>query len=94
MNIDLPTVVKPWETKGPGDIESITELRNYHSFCAEPTGIKCQSATTFTPYTDPLNQDIGVSCTLEKGLECLNANQGGYDCDDYEVSVFCDCARK
>ncbi|KAL4222951.1 Mucin-5B [Mactra antiquata] len=92
MNIDLPSVQKSWETNGPGDVEPITELRKYYSFCAKPTGIKCQSATTFTPYTDPLNQDIDVECNLEKGLQCLNAKQGGYNCDDYEVAVYCECA--
>lgn len=92
MNIDSPTITKASETNGPGDVESIPELRKYYSFCANPTGIKCQSATTGASYI--MSMDVDVTCDLTNGLECLNSKQGGFDCDDYEVSVFCECARK
>ena len=93
MNVDSPGVAKSWEDAGPGDYESIKELRNYYSFCANPIGIKCQTAADHQPYQNNIF-DVGVTCDLSYGLKCLNSAQGGFDCSDYEVSVNCDCGRK
>ena len=92
MNIDTPQAAKSYEDSGPGDYESIKELRNYYSFCANPIGIKCQSVADKMPYT--MSLDYGVTCDLNYGLKCLNSDQGGFDCGDYEVSVNCDCGRE
>lgn len=89
MNIDKPTQNKEFETEGPGDYELIKELRKYYSFCAKPTGIKCQTAKDHLPYT--MSMDMEVICDLDTGMKCLNDKQGGFDCADYEVSVHCDC---
>ena len=92
MNIDSPSVAKPWENAGPGDYESIKELRNYYSFCANPIGIKCQTAADHLPYQNSM--DFDQTCDLSYGLKCLNSAQGGFPCADYEISVNCDCGRK
>ena len=92
MNIDKPNILNAWESNGPGDVEPISELRNYYSFCANPTGIQCRTALMKQPYTMTLDKD--VSCDLVTGLECLGAKQGTYPCEDYEVSVFCECGCK
>jgi len=89
MNVDLPTVTNSWETKGTGDVEPISVLRQHFSFCGQPTGIQCRSAVDGIPYINTL--DLETVCTIEKGFECLNSKQGGYDCGDYEVSFNCDC---
>ena len=91
MNLDSPMDMKSWETS-PGDSEPIKDLRNFYSFCAKPTGIKCRSVVQQMPYT--MTQDVQTVCSLEQGFQCLDADQGGFQCEDYEVSVHCDCARK
>lgn len=92
MNIDTPTESHSYETEGPGDYEMMFELRKYYSFCAKPTGIKCQTVTDKLPYS--MSLDLDVMCNLETGLQCLNSKQGGFNCADYEVSVNCDCGSK
>ena len=92
MNIDSPSVAKPWEDAGPGDYESLKELRHYYSFCANPIGIKCQTVADHLPYT--MSRDYDQICDLSYGFKCLNSAQGGFPCADYEISVNCDCGRK
>ena len=92
MNIDNALEMKPYEDAGPGDYESIKELRKYYSFCANPIGIKCQTVADKLPYH--MSVDVDVTCDLNYGLKCLNSMQGGFDCGDYEISVNCDCGRK
>ncbi|XP_076461744.1 uncharacterized protein LOC143294198 [Babylonia areolata] len=88
MNIDSPTATRGSETTGTGDYELLWELRQYYSFCAQPRAIRCRSVRTQQSYH--WNQD-SVICELPTGLICLNTDASSGVCDDYEISVECDC---
>ncbi|WAQ93442.1 hypothetical protein MAR_005913 [Mya arenaria] len=87
MSADTPGTLNTWKKSGPGDTEAIAELRNLYGFCAKPTGIQCRTKVDKLLYT--LSLDFYTVCTLEKGFECLNSAQGGFQCEDYEVSFHC-----
>ncbi|XP_052248669.1 mucin-5AC-like isoform X9 [Dreissena polymorpha] len=89
MSIDTPSVLHTWEGQGLGDIEPLSELRKYYSFCANPSGIQCRVRDTRVSYT--MSPDFETECSLEKGFVCLNSVQAPMACLDYEVSVNCDC---
>lgn len=90
MNVDTPKdAVVSGELYGAGDIESLSALRQKFSFCAHPTSIKCQSVLDKVPYT--VTGDKDVVCDVDKGLLCVNRKQMSGLCEDYEVSVFCEC---
>ncbi|KAK3611485.1 hypothetical protein CHS0354_039098 [Potamilus streckersoni] len=87
MNIDTPNSVTSLEVV-IGDFEGYSELRHYYSFCANPTGIQCRRSS------DKMIHHLTgekVNCDLEKGLQCVNADQSSGKCSDYEVSVNCYC---
>ncbi|KAK3611483.1 hypothetical protein CHS0354_039095 [Potamilus streckersoni] len=87
MNIDTPNSVTSQEVV-IGDFEGFSELRHYYSFCANPTGIQCRRSS------DKMIHHLTgekVNCDLEKGLQCVNADQSSGKCSDYEVSVNCYC---
>lgn len=90
MNIDSPTDVRSSESQGPGDYELLWELRQYYSFCEQPRAIRCRSTLTQQPYHR--NQDT-VICELPTGLICLDSAATNGLCDDYEISVECDCGQ-
>lgn len=93
MNVDNPknkSVAS--EIFGGGDIESLSALRQKYSFCAEPSSIKCQSVNDKYPYTR--TGDVDVICNVKKGLLCMNRKQADGECEDYEVSVYCDCGGR
>ncbi|KAK3108253.1 hypothetical protein FSP39_004202 [Pinctada imbricata] len=82
MNNDTPT-------KGQGDFETIASLRYEYSFCAKPQSIQCRTVADKMPVT--MSLDGGVICDANVGLVCRNADQSDNSCEDYEVSVYCDC---
>lgn len=92
MNVDSPIVKNTFEIKESGDFELMGELRHHYSFCAKPNSIKCQTIADKLPYTS--SKDDQVTCDLIDGLVCSNSKQGGRNCSDYEVSVYCDCGGK
>ena len=82
MNSDTPT-------QGRGDFETIAALRYSHSFCAKPQSIRCRTVKDQVPVTVTL--DGSVVCDVKNGLACFNDEQSDNTCEDYEVSVYCDC---
>jgi hypothetical protein len=92
MNVDRPTISHSFEKGGEGDHEDLEGLRYYYSFCAHPTSIMCRSATTGQMYQ--LTKDVDTICNTAEGFRCVNSKQASGKCDDYEISVGCECGGK
>ncbi|KAH3721635.1 hypothetical protein DPMN_064574 [Dreissena polymorpha] len=71
MSIDTPTVLYTWEGQGLGDIEPLSELRKYYSFCANPSGIQSRVRDTRVSYI--MSPDFDTKYSLEKGFVFLNS---------------------
>ncbi|XP_067648949.1 mucin-5AC-like [Haliotis asinina] len=91
MNIDRPTISHSFEFEGEGDHEDLEALRYYYSFCAKPSSVQCRSATSGKMYH--LTADMGTECNIKQGFLCANSKQATGTCDDYEISVFCECGQ-
>ncbi|KAK6166495.1 hypothetical protein SNE40_023168 [Patella caerulea] len=72
-----------------GDFELIKDLRYAYGFCMMPTSIRCRSATTHKSYHN--TDDKNVQCDLKNGLQCFSDKQDKKICDNYEVSLHCEC---
>ncbi|XP_048245056.1 mucin-19-like isoform X7 [Haliotis rufescens] len=91
MNIDRPTISHSFEFEGEGDHEDLDALRYYYSFCSQPSSVQCRSATSGQMYH--MTADVGTECNIKQGFSCANDKQAAGICDDYEISVFCDCGQ-
>jgi hypothetical protein len=54
----------------------------------EVLGVSCRVVGTHVFFAE--TDDLDVTCTVEEGLVCLNANQTGErKCEDYEAKFLC-----
>ena len=76
---------------GDGDHESMTPTE-MAMFCAggRISRIECATVSGIPDYS---SGEI-VSCSVNNGFECLNANNFPVPCSDYKVRYFCDCNSK
>lgn len=90
----------PWvNTNTPdttGDYETIMHLNSLVRSCnmTDMKAIECRAVGTRKSWDEA--GDIDVKCDLgAQGLVCFNRVQGGGQCQDYEIRVFCDeCPSK
>ena len=83
INMDTPLTSE-------GDIETISKIRQIHTFCDNPVQIECREVKS---QADASTRGQTVTCDLNTGFKCLNFQNGG-KCDDYEVRFYCPCASK
>ncbi|XP_070575062.1 hemocytin-like [Ptychodera flava] len=88
MSVDTPS-----EGSDNGDIEDFASLRKGYQFCRE-NEIKNISCRVKETGIDSSASQQDVICNVFDGFICDNNRQGiGQMCLDYEISVFCLCAR-
>jgi len=75
---------------GEGDIESLASIRRIHKFCRHPMQIECRETSS---QGEASKAGQTVTCNLQTGFQCLNAQNGG-QCKDYEVRFYCPCVCK
>ncbi|XP_033761396.1 mucin-5AC-like [Pecten maximus] len=80
INVDSPAT-------GMGDIESLSSIREGHSFCDNPIQVECRVVAT---HTDATLSGQKLTCDLQTGLQCRNWENSN-TCKDYEVRFFCPC---
>ena len=80
MNVDTPL-------SGDGDVETLSALRVYNTFCDSPVEVACREVGTGV---DSIATGQRVTCDLGTGLRCLNWENNGA-CKDYEVRFYCPC---
>ena len=73
---------------GDGDHEAMTPTE-MSIFCAggRLSRIECETESGIQHYS---SGEI-VSCSINHGFECLNANNAPIPCSDYKVRYYCDC---
>ncbi|KAM7301526.1 hemocytin [Ixodes scapularis] len=88
-NTDSPDI-------GDGDVEALEDIRKDYAVCdGGPIGdVECKATVggKFVDYRE--TEDVGVKCSKDTGLVCLNWLQSkGKVCKDYAVRFFCQCGN-
>lgn len=98
--ITCPEVVTGWtewmNSNSPrenptGDMENYQSLRKQYQFCEDEAlaDIECRVAGTNISFKESGN--LGVTCNINVGLQCLHAMQKLGVCKDFEVRFYCLC---
>ncbi|XP_021374153.1 mucin-5AC-like [Mizuhopecten yessoensis] len=80
ISVDSPAI-------GVGDMESLSAIREDHTFCSNPVQVECRDVAT---HTDASLSGQKLTCDLQTGLKCLNWENSN-KCKDYEIRFFCPC---
>ncbi|XP_022252614.1 hemocytin-like [Limulus polyphemus] len=87
FNIDSPK-------SGDGDIELFKDIRNKYDLCDDSLiqKIECRSFVNGQMVDHTETGDVGIKCSIRKGLVCLNwLQKKGKSCHDYSIRVYCGC---
>ncbi|XP_076328320.1 mucin-5B-like isoform X2 [Tachypleus tridentatus] len=87
FNIDSPK-------SGDGDIELFKDIRTKYDLCEDSfiQKIECRSFVNGQMVDHTETGDVGIKCSINKGLVCLNwLQKKGKLCHDYSIRVYCGC---
>ncbi|GAB6030548.1 hypothetical protein CHUAL_007413 [Chamberlinius hualienensis] len=98
--ISCPDVVTGWtewmnsnkpQDNPTGDLEDYQSLRAQYSFCEDEalSDIECRVAGTNVSFKE--TGQLGVTCSLNLGLQCHHSLQQLGVCKDFEVRFYCLC---
>jgi hypothetical protein len=80
----------PWLNRdnqgGSGDYETLRDHVKAGNACPNPTAIECRTTDDRQPWKQSGNV---YHCELDKGGYCVNQEQGGSRCRDFEVRFCC-----
>ncbi|WP_421791314.1 hypothetical protein [Hyphobacterium sp.] len=80
----------PWLNRdrpgGSGDYDKLDDHLADGNTCAAPIDVECRAVASTQPASET---GQNVTCTLERGFICRNAEQDGAQCLDYEVRFLC-----
>lgn len=74
------------------DIEFLPNLIKAYTFCREDqiAYIMCRQVSTRASYD--VADDVMTVCNTKAGFACYGSLQPDGKCEDYEISVYCQCS--